>query len=47
MRVLLDTNILIRYLLNQTEQGTIVDIMRATSAGAFDLLVPEELLDEL
>ncbi len=47
MRVLLDTNVLIRYLLNQTDQGTVVDIMAAASAGAFDLLVPEELLDEL
>jgi len=47
MRVLLDANVLIRYLLNQTEQGTIVDIMTAAHAEVFDLLVPEELLDEL
>ena len=45
MRVLLDTNILVSYLLRPA--GTIQLVVDAGLAGAYQLLIPEALLDEL
>ena len=47
MRVLLDTNILISYLLTPHQSSPISQIVRAGVLGEFDLLFPEELLNEL
>ncbi|MEJ2750687.1 MAG: putative toxin-antitoxin system toxin component, PIN family, partial [Anaerolineae bacterium] len=47
MRVLIDTNVFISYLLNPHRMGTIQAIFTAWSAGKFTLLVPEALLDEI
>ena len=47
MRVLLDTNILISYLLSPARTGPIVGIVRGGILGEFVLLLPEELSDEL
>lgn len=46
MRVLLDANILISYLLAD-EDSAIVSIVRAGVLGQFTLLLPEELLEEI
>ncbi|MBI3942895.1 MAG: putative toxin-antitoxin system toxin component, PIN family [Chloroflexi bacterium] len=46
MRVLLDTNIYISYLLPSTREGVIKDIMRAAFAGTFTLLLPQEVAEE-
>lgn len=46
MRVLLDTNILISYLLTP-KNSVIAQIVEAGILGGFDLLLPEELSDEL
>jgi putative PIN family toxin of toxin-antitoxin system len=45
MRVLLDTNILVSYLL--LPRGPIQTVVDAAISGAYELLMPEELLDEL
>ncbi|MEZ4517137.1 MAG: putative toxin-antitoxin system toxin component, PIN family [Chloroflexota bacterium] len=47
MRVLLDTNVLISYLLTPNQSGSIAVIMEALLQDAFALLLPEELLAEL
>lgn len=47
MRVLLDTNVLVSYLLTPTAGGSIGAIMDALMQGAFTLLVPPDLLAEL
>ena len=47
MRVLLDTNILISYLLTPQKNSVIAQIVEAGILGRFDLLLPEDLLDEL
>jgi len=47
MRVLLDTNILISYLLVSHPSSPISQIVKAGVLGKFDLLFPEELLNEL
>ena len=47
MRVLLDTNILISYLLTPRQNSPVTKIMTQTLLGDFVLLVPEELLQEL
>lgn len=47
IRVLLDTNILISYLLAPDRNSPVAKIVRAGSGGKFVLLLPEELLDEL
>ena len=47
MRVLLDTNILISYLLTFSQSSPIGQIVRAGVLGEFELLFPEELLNEL
>jgi hypothetical protein len=47
MRVLLGTNILISYLLVPHPSSPISQIVRAGVLGEFDLLFPEELLNEL
>ena len=46
MRALLDTNILISYLLTP-KNSVIAQIVEAGILGGFDLLLPEELSDEL
>jgi len=47
MRVLLDTNILISYLLTFSQGSPISQVVRAGVLGEFELLFPEELLNEL
>lgn len=47
MRILLDTNIFISYLLQSHKPGTIRDIVAAGVLGRFTLLLPEALLAEL
>jgi uncharacterized protein len=47
MRVLIDTNILISYLLTPKKSGPIQDIVEAGFLGEFTLIVPEDLLEEL
>lgn len=46
-RVLIDTNVLISYLLGPHQPGAIRAIMGAFLEGAFVLLLPEDLLREL
>ncbi len=47
MRALIDTNVLISYLLLPEGEGAINDIIRAFRDGQFTLLLPEPLLQEL
>jgi putative PIN family toxin of toxin-antitoxin system len=47
MRVLIDTNVFISYLLFPTPQGAIGKIFEGLFAGRLTLLMPEELLDEI
>jgi uncharacterized protein len=47
MRVLLDANILISYLLNRRSQGTVGAIVTAGLLREYTLLVPNDLLEEL
>lgn len=47
MRVLLDTNILLSYLLTSYQQSLIHRIVVAGLSGAFVILLPGELLDEM
>ncbi|HMT22141.1 MAG TPA: putative toxin-antitoxin system toxin component, PIN family [Promineifilum sp.] len=47
MRTLIDTNVLISYLLLPGEEGAIKAIIRAFRDGRFTLLLPEMLLQEL
>jgi len=47
MRVLLDTNILISYLLHPDSDSPVVQIVEAAVLGHFTLLLPEALLAEL
>lgn len=47
MRVLLDTNILISYLLTPAQNSPVTKIVTQGLLGDFVLLVPEELLQEL
>lgn len=47
MRVLIDTNVFISYLLSSHSAGVIEKIFSAWAEGRFTLLVPEALLDEL
>ena len=47
MRVLIDTNVFISYLLSSHNASVIQRIFSALSAGRFTLLVPEALLDEI
>jgi len=47
MRVLLDTNILISYLLNPDSDGTIQTILHTFLGDQFTLLLPEMLMEEL
>jgi len=47
MRVLLDTNILVSYLLTPGRDSPVVEVVRMGVLGEFELLFPEELLDEL
>jgi len=46
MRVLLDANVLLSYLLAPDVPGTIQTIVEAALGGRFDVLLPEELLNE-
>jgi putative PIN family toxin of toxin-antitoxin system len=46
MRVLIDTNVLISYLLLSGEGGAIRTLIRAFSEGRFTVLLPEPLLQE-
>jgi putative PIN family toxin of toxin-antitoxin system len=46
MRVLLDTNILISYLLNRKVVSPITQVVEAGILGEFTLLLPEALLEE-
>jgi predicted nucleic acid-binding protein len=46
MWVLLDTNILISYLLNRSTVSPITQVVEAGILGAFTLLLPEALLEE-
>lgn len=47
MRVLIDTNVFISYLLNPQSAGVIPEIFTAMSQEAFTLLLPEALLEEI
>lgn len=47
MRVLLDANVLISYLLTPAQNSAITHITEAGVTGEFQLLVPEELLEEV
>jgi putative PIN family toxin of toxin-antitoxin system len=47
MRVLLDTNVLVSYLLTPSAGGSIGTIIDALTQGAFTLLLPPDLLEEL
>lgn len=47
MRVLLDTNILVSYLLTPDQSGSIAAILNALVNGEFTLLLPAGLLEEL
>ena len=47
MRVLLDANVLISYLLTPAQHSAITHITEAAVTGEFQLLVPEELLEEV
>lgn len=47
MRVLLDTNVLVSYLLTPAAGGSIETIIEALIQGAFTLIVPPDLLEEL
>lgn len=47
MRVLLDTNVLISYLLAPDDTATVVRIMDAAFTGRFTLLVSDQLVDEM
>ena len=46
MRVLLDTNILISYLLNRRINSPVTQVVEAGILGEFTLLLPEALLEE-
>lgn len=46
MRVLIDTNVFVSYLLNPNQPGSIRAIVRAFLEDRFTLLVPEDLLEE-
>lgn len=46
MRVLLDANIFISYLLNPEKPGAVRTIVQAAILGDFTLLLPEALVDE-
>ena len=43
MRVLLDTNVLVSYLLTPAAGGSIATIMDAVIQGAFTLIMPPDL----
>lgn len=47
MRVLVDTNILVSYLLKPDTQGTTRSVVAAAFSGDFTLLILEDLLQEL
>jgi predicted nucleic acid-binding protein len=47
MRVLLDTNVLISYLLTSEKERTIATIVEAWFRGAYTLLLPPEFTAEL
>ena len=47
MRVLLDANVLISYLITPAQNSAITHIVEAGVIGEFELLVPEELLEEV
>ena len=47
MRVLLDANVLISYLITPAQNSAITHIVEAGVTGEFELLVPEELLEEV
>ena len=47
MRVLLDSNILISYLLKPQADNPIVQVVRTAVAREFELLLPKELLEEV
>jgi uncharacterized protein len=47
MRVLLDANVLISYLLTPAQNSAVTRIMDAAVLGEYPLLMPEDLLDEL
>jgi len=47
MRVLIDTNVFISYLLSSHSSGVIQEIFSALAEGRFTLMVPEALLNEI
>lgn len=47
MRVLLDANLLLSFLLHPTRDSAAVCLVRAAFEGRFTLLVPKKLLDEI
>lgn len=47
MKVLLDTNLLIAYLLAPDKEGTIQAILKAAFEDKYTLLMPEEVISEL
>ncbi len=47
MRALLDTSILVSYLLTSTKESAVVAVVEAAVEGAFTLLLPPELVEEL
>ena len=47
MRVLLDTNVFVSYLLSPDRGGTITTVVDAALSGRYSLLVPQEQFDKL
>jgi uncharacterized protein len=47
MRVLIDTNVLISYLLTSAYHGTISQVIEAAFTGGYTLVLPDEVLSEL
>ena len=47
MRVLLDTNLYVSYLLTPESESPAIRVLEAAVAGEFTLLLPEAVLDEL
>jgi putative PIN family toxin of toxin-antitoxin system len=47
MRVLIDTNVLISYLVQPGREGSVGTVVHAALEGQFTLLMPQALLDEL
>ena len=47
MRVLIDTNVLVSYLVQPGREGAVGTVIHAALEGQFTLLMPQALLNEL